>query len=152
MRRIELLTSAFRGSTPLHESQTYLQLMLHALVALDSAYLRFHSNTPPLYGAGVRYRREPHEYEQWLTIPCVHARRWGDCEDLAAWRVAELRAQGVDAWACFHWRKAGRALVYHIVVCRPDGVVEDPSRVLGMGWDEGWKPILAFPRQEVAET
>ncbi len=150
MRRVELLTSAFRGNTSLQESQTYLQLLLHALVALDVAFLRFHPDTPPLYRTGVRYRRERRDQEQWLQIPRVLARKHGDCEDLASWRVAELRARhGIDAWPCFHFRKVGRALVYHIVVCHPDGTVEDPSRILGMGWDETFKTIQRLPQLEV---
>ena len=149
MRRVEVITSAFRGNASVHESQTYLQLLLHALVALDVAFLRFHPNTPPLYRAGVRYQREPKGYEQWLQIPSVIEQTWGDCEDLAAWRVAELLVHGIDAWPCFHWRKLSSSLVYHIVVCRPNGVVEDPSRVLGMGWGEGGKTVLTFPQLKV---
>jgi hypothetical protein len=149
VRRVEFITSAFRGNASVHESQTYLQVLLHSLVVLDLAYLRFHPETPEIYRAGVRYHREPQGYEQWLTIPCVLDQRWGDCEDLAAWRVAELRLRGIDAWPCFHWRKFKTALVYHIVVCRPDGVMEDPSRVLGMGWDEAWKAVLSYPALKV---
>lgn len=149
MRRVEFITSAFRGRTPPAESQAYLQLLLHALANLDAAFLRFNPDTPPLYRSGVRYHREPRGYEQWLQIPCVLAQRWGDCEDLAAWRVAELRKDGIDAWPCFQWRKLQTALVYHIVVCLPNGLVEDPSRILGMGWDEGWKVALSFPQLKV---
>jgi hypothetical protein len=149
MRRVEFITSAFRGNTPMHESQMYLQLLLHALVALDAAYLRFHPETPLIYRAGIRYHREPQGYEQWLQTPCILEQRWGDCEELAAWRVAELRVRGIDAWPCFHWRKFKTSLVYHIVVCLPNGVMEDPSRVLGMGWDEAWKAVLAFPQLKV---
>jgi hypothetical protein len=150
VRRVEFITSAFQNNTSTHESLTYLQLLLHSLVMLDVAYLRFHPNAPPLYRAGIRYQREPRGYEQWLTLPCILKQRWGDCEDLAAARTAELIVSGADAWPCFHWRKQGNALVYHIVVCRPDGLVEDPSRILGMGWDEAWKAPLAFPKQKVS--
>jgi hypothetical protein len=27
--------------------------------------------------------------------------------------------------------------------------MEDPSRVLGMGWDEAWKAVLSFPKLKV---
>ena len=63
--------------------------------------------------------------------------------------MMSVRLRGIDAWPCFHWRKLKTALVYHIVVCRPDGVMEDPSRVLGMGWDEAWKAVLSFPKLKV---
>jgi hypothetical protein len=79
VRRVEFITSAFRGTASVHESQAYLQILLHSLVVLDLAYLRFHPETPELYRSGIRYHREPQGYEQWLTAPCVVAQRWGDC-------------------------------------------------------------------------
>lgn len=88
---------------------------------------------PPLYSSGVRYRREQH-----ATLPGVervqspeetNAMGFGDCDDLAPWRAAELQTQGEPA----------RALVvesprigYHVVVRRADGTIEDPSARLGM--------------------
>lgn len=148
MRRVEFITSAFRQGTPRAESHAYLQILLDSLVALNVTYLRHHPQAPGLYDSGVRYQREPRGYEQWMTIPMVLKQRHADCEDLAAYRCAWLIERcGIRAWPCFHWRRvpSQRAIVYHIVVCRPDGVVEDVSRVLGMGWGEHWKAPLAFP-------
>lgn len=88
---------------------------------------------PPLYRSGVRYIPEPADKEVFMAIPAVLAHGGADCEDLAAWRVAELRALGIDA----------RFVVDRFV--RPDGVpgrhirvfhsgrFEDPSARLGMG-------------------
>lgn len=110
-----------------------LTAMLEALVMADVAYLQVHPMTPPLYASGVRYQREPIEQEKWLSIGRVRAQGWGDCEDLAAWRAAELRRAGVQAKAVFISRVMPSGMrIYHILVLHPSGVVEDPSRVLGM--------------------
>lgn len=106
---------------------------------------------PPLYRSGVRYREEPQnwELEHFDTIPVIYGRKWGDCDDLAPARCAELRFTGEDPQAniMVKWKTLpGDKRLYHVVVrrsnARPDGrflikdergVYEDPSRVLGMG-------------------
>jgi hypothetical protein len=116
---------------------------LRLLVAQDVEYLRRHPGTPDLYRSGVRYQMEPLGREEWLTIPDVLARGVGDCEDLAAWRAAELRAKGygdafafgVEAGVLTH-PTAGRVAVVHVLVSRDGSCdpsqVEDPSAELGM--------------------
>lgn len=84
---------------------------------------------PPLYSAGVVYRKEPREL--WRHVADVYSEGWGDCEDLAAWRAAELRVSGQDPDASVGTYRSGRRR-YHAIVVRGDGSVEDPSRVLGM--------------------
>lgn len=55
---------------------------------------------------------------------------YGDCEDLAAARVAELRVKaGIKA---VPWLKK-KGKIWHVLVRYPDGTLEDPSRKLGMG-------------------
>lgn len=125
--------------------------LLGTLQAIDLAYLRRHPETPPLYQARVVYQREPAGHEEWRAVPQVLHDGFGDCEDLACWRAAELQQRGVaaQAFASFKERtddngKSHR--LYHIRVRykRPDPkapggfrlVVEDPSRRLGMGDDE----------------
>ena len=56
---------------------------------------------------------------------------FGDCEDLAGSRAGELRAKGYRRARAFA-KRTGPKLV-HILVDRGDGVIEDPSRRLGMG-------------------
>jgi hypothetical protein len=59
-----------------------------------------------------------------------------NCEDLACWRTAELREQPkpVKAKPFAKWRqKPDGAYAYHALVLLPDGRLEDPSLVLGMG-------------------
>ena len=88
------------------------------------------TNYPPLYSAGVRYKTEPREV--WRHVADVLAEGWGDCEDLSAWRAAELRITGEDPGASVATYKSG-ARRYHAIVERSDGTIEDPSRELGMG-------------------
>lgn len=84
---------------------------------------------PALYSAGVRYRPEPREV--WRHAGHVLGEGWGDCEDLAAWRAAELRVSGEDPDAAVATYKSAPRR-YHAVVLRGDGTTEDPSRALGM--------------------
>jgi len=86
---------------------------------------------PPLYETGVVYRREPKGREWWESasdVLGVITDRSGDCEDLAAFRAAELRYyDGVDARVRVVPTRRGN---FHAVVELPDGSIEDPSRVL----------------------
>ena len=92
---------------------------------------------PPLYQAGVVYRREPscraesgalRICEEFLTARCVVDRRAGDCDDLGGYRAAELQLSGENARAIARPSAAG----WHVVVRRADGRIEDPSALLGM--------------------
>lgn len=127
-----------------------LQLPLEALVSMDERYLRAHPQTPRLYDAGVRWQAEGKNEctgrpaEEWDAIPIVLERGWGDCEDLAAWRAAELRVRdGFPRARAFavrsgtmHVAGIGTVGLIHILVsrdgsCRLDAI-EDPSQRLGM--------------------
>lgn len=128
--------------------------LLEALTTIDLVYLTTH-HVPPLYQAGVRYQEEPRgkpgivgrPNEEFASIPAILSRGWGDCDDLAPWRCAELRHQGFSAKIRVQWRKFPNGKLFHIVVRREgpvpdfnprymvrDGntVIEDPSRALGM--------------------
>lgn len=138
---------------------------------------------PRLYTCGVTFAPEPNEgvYEDFADCLTVLRRGWGDCDDLVAYRVAELRESGEDPKASLkiYWREVpdlvivkemiedghqptihkhlkkdltewyvrseGRLYklptnrVYHGQVRRGNkkdkhgkGLVEDPSRLLGM--------------------
>lgn len=89
----------------------------------------------PLYRSGVRYRRErprkrgQPEPQEWMDALTVYRKRHGDCEDLTAWRVAELRKRGIKARPLIQLRNNG---YYHALVQLPDGSLDDPSKRLGM--------------------
>jgi len=111
-----------------------IKALLDALVIIDLIYIRMH-RVPLLYQAGVRYQEEPDgQIESFDSIPAILARGWGDCDDLAPWRVAELRAMGEKAKIRIQWKMnvISGTKMFHIVVRRADGTIEDPSAILGM--------------------
>jgi hypothetical protein len=118
--------------------------LVRALVDVDIEYLKAHPQTPALYHAGVSYRPQQTVQgnftgiDHWWDIPAVRLHGEGSCEDLAAWRVAELQLAGHAHVRPFvHSREVSPGnTLYHIVVKLPDGSEEDPSALLGMsgGW------------------
>jgi hypothetical protein len=136
---MKILVNLSRGKTSgwLHRSRTLglaIKAILDAQVRINQIYLSTH-HVPPLYKAGVRYENEPDNgIEEFACIEPVLKRGWGDCDDLAPWLCAELRNQGENAKIRIQWKRqpSGRKL-FHIVVRRGDGTIEDPSRILGMG-------------------
>lgn len=107
-------------------SEREYRIALAALTALDEQLLSA-GRVPALYSSGVKYRRE--KPDVWSTADICWRRGYGDCEDLAAWRCAELRLSGVRATV---EPKEMRPRKWHAVVRHPDGRIEDPSRRLGM--------------------
>jgi hypothetical protein len=105
-----------------------LAALLEGLTAASAILIR-RLGIPPLYHSGVRYQREPRGRERWQLAPETYDRGVGDCEDLATWRAAELRLEGVAARPLVY-RAGPRQL--HVIVATEHGY-EDPSRVLGMG-------------------
>jgi hypothetical protein len=137
-------TPAFRlrsfDSIPDEAKMRVLSALLDALTLANVAYLLKHPHTPNLYASGVRYEEEPLGRDEWQDIPDTIARRTGDCEDLACWRVAELRVRNrerathaVSTSEIADPRTGKPVTTYHIRVVREDGAQEDPSRLLGMG-------------------
>jgi hypothetical protein len=109
--------------------------LLEALTLVNVAWLREHmqQGAPWLYESGVHYEEEPPGRDEWQDIPETIKRGEGDCEDLACWRLAELRVRSLEDARPFVKRAVyGPRTVYHVAVRRSDGRIEDPSRVLGM--------------------
>lgn len=116
-----------------------LGLLLDALILANVRYLQVRPQTPNLYESGVRYLTEPDNVDEWQDIPDTLARMHGDCEDLASWRVAELKVRGGEPTATHAIsvdllpNASGRLVTtFHICVMRANGKIEDPSRRLGM--------------------
>lgn len=115
-----------------------LKILLWSLIGLNLEYIRMNPGTPKLFQSGVRFIREKEGEELWPTIGEIIKNGGGDCEDLACWRVAELRASGVPARPAWRHRlvrmpSGQQATLYHILVFIPGKGFEDPSRILGMG-------------------
>jgi hypothetical protein len=112
-----------------------LRLALAAVTVIDMQQIEKH-RLPKLYKSGVRYRREfclapevRETCERFLTALQLLKERFGDCDDLAPYRAAELilggdiRARAIPVRSEVGW---------HCVVRRGDGSIEDPSAKLGM--------------------
>lgn len=113
----------------------FFRRALHGMVMLNRVQLKT-GEVPPLYKSGVRYKAEPLGVETLRDALTTYRLRFGDCAHLAAWRVAELQEVGEQASIRIETkpskRKAGLRL-YHVVVRRGNGSIEDPSKILGMG-------------------
>jgi len=119
-----------------------LHILLDALTAINSEYLKYHPNTPPLYPRGARpvFTGGPVFYSRtqiWDPIPALYRRGYGDCKSLSAALIADLRRKGIEVEPVFRWVRADDPNVkgetnYHILVQHARGF-EDPSKILGMG-------------------
>lgn len=119
-------------------SEKIVHQLLEILATANLEYLKCAPVKPPsIYKAGVVYKREPPGREEFKAIPAILRTGHADCEDLAAWRVAELRYIGEPAqFLVKKWVRPTSYGVpfylYHILVRRADGRDEDPSKALGM--------------------
>jgi hypothetical protein len=82
---------------------------------------------PRLYESGIVYR-EPGK-KQWFNVADLYDEGFGDCKDLVACRVAELRYFDAEL-AMPHVYLTRRERRYHAVVKRADGSIEDPSAIV----------------------
>jgi hypothetical protein len=117
---------------------------------------------PPLYASGVVYKEDPPGEENWCDCIIVLEKGSGDCDQLVCWRVAELRAAGIQAEPVIKWQQVPKDMMVqmghpahmvpengismvHVCVGFPGwqeraargdySLVEDPSKLLGMGGD-----------------
>lgn len=119
-----------------------MRFALDVLVAANRLFLRRNPTFPELYKAGVRYLRDADagtqaspDAELWLTAPDALELGGADCKVLAAWRAAELlERSGEQARTELVPPRPG-GQVWHVVVRRADGRLEDPSKLLGMEGD-----------------
>ena len=203
MPNIVFRCQMFRGDWDQIWSQMRMLWMMEALCRVNQTHLRqfdefrkrglVERSYPSVYRSGLHYETEKGT-EIWPDIPSllmgtmgkgIYAGPWGDCEDLACFRVAELRelpwhferkapwdptktecadprfpqpagpgatvpVSGPEtdaAWAGWKkvkggiaskpfakWRRGPKGnFHYHALTYLPDGRLEDPSLVLGMG-------------------
>jgi hypothetical protein len=133
-------------------SEKSLLLFLEGLTRHNQALLSQYKY-PRLYQARVRYLHEEGT-EEWLDIPHIVRAGWGDCEDLACWRAAELRRDGYAASPFVRFRYVGGSFRYHVLVEYWDSshtrFEEDPSLRLGMGWEEDFARRYPWAREREA--
>lgn len=111
-----------------------IEALAEGLVRLNVALMEHAAErgveAPYLYDTDVRYRREKRGEEWWETaddILGVIKKGSGDCEDLAAYHAAWLRAFDGELARVKIIRTARGT--FHAVVEREDGSIDDPSRV-----------------------
>lgn len=111
-----------------------LEAVAEGLVSLNEFYMEAALargiELPALYDSGVVYRREPKGQEWWESatdLLGIATKRSGDCEDLAAYRAAELRVFEND-WAVVRVVRTTRG-TFHAIVEHEDGEMEDPSKI-----------------------
>lgn len=120
-------------------------MALQTLVSINLWQLR-QKNYPLLYDSGIFYKTKPPAVE-WHDIPTLLMWGYGDCKDLVAYRVAELRFKyNIMAIPVIKWKfitmdildeygmpYKQTILLVHVMVKYPNGTIEDPSKILGMG-------------------
>ena len=204
MPNIVFRCQMFRGDWDQVWSQMRMLWLMEGLCRVNQTHLRqfdefkkrglIENSYPTVYGSGLHYETEKGT-EIWPDIPSllmgtmgkgVYPGPWGDCEDLACYRVAELRELpwhyeriapwkrkkddgkpniemadprfpqgdaeraassvrrdwpgwkkargGIPSKPFAKWRRGPQGNYhYHALTLLPDGRLEDPSLVLGMG-------------------
>lgn len=85
-----------------------------------------------VYEAGIPYRSQPNGQNRFADMLAVIRQGHADCLPLSAWRAAELRTGGAEAYPIVSWERVpDGGLLFHVTVETPWGF-EDPSRELGM--------------------
>jgi hypothetical protein len=108
----------------------YLEAFGEGLTAASYVDLDEH-DLPPIYLAAdglIEYRLVPDPIG-WQLPSQTMRRGYGDCKDVAAWRAAELRHQGIAARMGIIPSTRHRGS-FHAIVRWPDGSLEDPSRFI----------------------
>lgn len=155
---VELDAVAHENDAALPLALEILGLWLWALVNTNIVYMRrLGKQIPILYDSGIVYdRSEPEgccEDDKWLDCVRVKKRGKGDCEELACWRVAELRFRfGVKAKPHLVLEREEMADLiehrYHVVVAWPEGLAEYPRTVKRVRLSGGASVLLEDPSRE----
>lgn len=119
---------------PLEDMKDALDAALEASTASQTPLIA--TGHLPTFGKALRHGRvewrpEPPGDEHFDGASTVLKRGWGDCDDLAPWHAASLRASGADKRARAVAKRSGPHK-WHAVVKRGDGSIEDPSAAAGM--------------------
>lgn len=102
------------------------------------------SFTDAVKAGAVHWSPEPPGEERFDHSGMVLGRGWGDCDDLAPWRAADLRTSGEDPGARSKVIQTGPKL-WHAIVERSDGSLEDPSQAAGMRAPQGVNGAVTRP-------
>lgn len=129
------ITLALDGTYSVEDTRA-LGLALCMTLAASNVPLVRSRKVPRLYASGVHWQREgnvPGVPEEWRNALAVLRAGEGDCEDLTAWRLAELWLDGErEAKPFLRLRRQFGRRRWHFLVQHASGQFEDPSRRLGM--------------------
>lgn len=116
-----------------HVEPTVINAALEAVTRLDEHMIRAGEvpSWPDAVASGVRWRPEPPGDEHFDNAKTVIDRKWGDCDDVAPYKAAWLRATGEDPGATAIVVPSGPD-TFHALVKRSAGELDDPSIEAGM--------------------
>jgi hypothetical protein len=120
-----------------HVSAPVLDAALEATTRLNESLIK--AGDVPLFDEvrdQIRWKPEPPGDEHFDHAGVVLGRKWGDCDDMAPFAAASMRATGEDPKAKAVVVKSGPKR-WHAVVERGDGSIRDPSKETGMGQTTG---------------
>ena len=122
----------FMGPDDEKRSIRALNWLMFGLSQVNREYFLKYPSTPRLYDSGVYYKALP-GIELWQDVPRTLEVGTGDCKVLACYRIGELQAQGIMATPYITGRSTPEGnTIFHALVRWPNGLIEDPSRTLGM--------------------
>ncbi len=120
-----------------HVAPPVLNAALEATTRLNESLIK--AGDVPLFDEvrnRIRWKPEPPGDEHFDHAKVVLGRGWGDCDDMAPFAAASMRATGEDPGARAIVKRSGPKR-WHAVVQRSDGSIRDPSRETGMGQNRG---------------
>ena len=136
MFTIQMRLAGWGPDTPPEDIARVVTLLIEALATANMAQMRANA-FPSLQTRAIRYDLEESQ-ELFDDATLVLSRRSGDCDDLAAYRLAEVWLEGDHgARAYVRWQPDPTNEIpwgFHAMVQRGNGQIEDPSTALGMGW------------------
>jgi len=115
-----------------HVSKPILDASLEAVTRLDEALVEARE-VPPMDQVmnRIRWKPEPPGDEHFDHAKKILKRGHGDCDDMAPYWAATLRATGKDPGAKAVVRRSGPKM-WHAIVQRSNGKIDDPSKWTGM--------------------
>lgn len=116
-----------------HVTPPVLDAALEAVTRLNEGLIK--AGEVPMFDQvreSIRWKPEPPGDEHFDHAGVVLGRKWGDCDDMAPYAAASMRASGEDPGAKAVVKRSGPKR-WHAVVERSDGTIRDPSKETGMG-------------------
>lgn len=120
------------------ELSSSMQFIIIALA--ESASLALRKNPlPDFYSCGVKYQPEDPSNlaDEWTDPYTTFERRYGDCDDMVIWRLAEIYKKSgynpirgranIPAWPVIAWDSGNN---YHVYIRHINGMVEDPAKIM----------------------